>query len=150
MMNQDRIQNISAKAILKSPPPSGRPVLSSVVGEREGRIEPTTGNRFFYPPSTDVSHDVSQLPLRRPLPPAVIRPKRPNHVLHLRFELLRLRLKRMQHELRDYNQQKRQQYEAATKKEMTSAPPRPNVAPTALDLSCSAGEILRSAATKGL
>jgi hypothetical protein len=36
------------------------------------------------------------------------------------YQMMRLQLKRMQHELRDYNQQKRQQYEAAMKKEMMS------------------------------
>ena len=43
------------------------------------------------------------------------------------YQTLRLQVKRMQFELRDYNQQKRQQYEAAMKKEMmseTAAPQR--------------------------
>jgi hypothetical protein len=40
--------------------------------------------------------------------------------------MMRLQIKRMQHELRDYNQQKRQQYEAAMKKEeMMSEPAAP-------------------------
>ena len=42
------------------------------------------------------------------------------------YQMMRLQLKRMQHELRDYNQQKRQQYEAAMKKEMMSATPAPD------------------------
>ena len=36
------------------------------------------------------------------------------------YQMLRLQVKRMQHELRDYYQQKRQQYEATMKKEMMS------------------------------
>ena len=41
------------------------------------------------------------------------------------YQVLRLQVKRMQFELRDYYQQKRQQYEAEMKKEMMSAIPAP-------------------------
>ena len=41
------------------------------------------------------------------------------------YQVLRLSVKRLQHELRDYNQQKRQQFETTMKKEMMSATPSP-------------------------
>ncbi len=42
------------------------------------------------------------------------------------YQSMRMQLNRMRHQLRDYNQQKRQQYEAAMKKEMMSATPAPD------------------------
>jgi hypothetical protein len=58
-----------------------------------------------------------------PQPPPGTRPGSPADRLFRAeaYQMMRLQLKRMQHELRDYNQQKRQQYEAAMKKEMMSA-----------------------------
>src|SRR5664279_2864141 len=41
------------------------------------------------------------------------------------YQILRLRVKGLQHELRDYHEQKRQQYEAEMKKERMSATPAP-------------------------
>ena len=46
----------------------------------------------WQPPFLSTIHCLSQLPLRSPLPPAVIRPERLDHVLHLRLELLRVLL----------------------------------------------------------
>ncbi len=50
------------------------------------------------------------------LPPTVSSARRP-------IRSMQMQLTRMRHQLRDYNQQKRQQYEAAMKKEMMSADP---------------------------
>ena len=64
-----------------------------------------------------------------PTPPPGVRPGSAAYRLFREegYQMLRLQVKRMQFELREYNQQKRQQYEAAMKKEMmseTAAPQR--------------------------
>jgi hypothetical protein len=61
-----------------------------------------------------------------PEPPPGVRPGSAAYRLFREeaYQILRLQLKRTQHQLRDYNQQKRQQYEK-TKKEVVSATPSP-------------------------
>jgi hypothetical protein len=41
------------------------------------------------------------------------------------YQMMRLRIKGLQHELREYHEQKRQQFEEMMKKEMMSATPAP-------------------------
>ena len=61
-----------------------------------------------------------------PEPPPGVRPGSPAYRLFREegYQVLRLSVKRLQHELRDYHEQKRQQYEKE-KKEMMSATPAP-------------------------
>ena len=97
--------------------------------------------RFGLPPGADLDAETDavlqkadeEAQLRQeealPTPPSGVRPDSAAYRLFREegYQMLRLQVKRMQHELRDYNQQKRQQYEAAMKKEMmseTAAPQR--------------------------
>jgi hypothetical protein len=62
-----------------------------------------------------------------PQPPPGVRPGSPADRLYRdeAYQMMRLRIKGLQHELRDYHQQKRQQFEEMMKKEMMSATPAP-------------------------
>jgi hypothetical protein len=62
-----------------------------------------------------------------PEPPPGVRVGSPAYRLFREeaYQMLRLQLRATQHQLRDYNEQKRQQYEATMKKEMMSETPAP-------------------------
>ena len=63
-----------------------------------------------------------------PEPPPGVRPGSVAYRVYREeaYQIMQLRVNRLQHELRDYNQQKRQQYEETMKKEMMSATPAPD------------------------
>ena len=62
-----------------------------------------------------------------PAPPPGVRPGSPADRLYRdeAYQMMRLRIKGLQHELREYHEQKRQQFEEMMKKEMMSATPVP-------------------------
>ena len=101
---------------------------------------PDFEKKFGIPPGVDLDAETDaalrkadkEAELRQaeslPQPPPGTRPGSPADRLFREeaYQILRLQLKRTQHQLRDYNEQKRQQFEAAMKKEeMMSATPTP-------------------------
>ena len=100
---------------------------------------PEFEKQFGLPPGADLDAETDavlqkadeEAQLRQeealPTPPPGVRPGSAAYRLFREegYQMLRLQVKRMQFELRDYNQQKRQQYEAAMKKEMMSETPAP-------------------------
>ena len=99
---------------------------------------PEFEKQFGLPPGADLDAETDavlqkadeEAELRQieslPTPPPGIRPGSPADRLFREeaYQILRLQLKETQHQLRDYNQQKRQQYETM-KKEVVSATPSP-------------------------
>jgi hypothetical protein len=100
---------------------------------------PEFESRFGIPPGTDLEAETDavlrkadeEAELRQteslPLPPPGVRPGSPADRLFREeaYQALRLQLRQTQHQLRDYNEQKRQQFEKM-KKEMMSANPAPD------------------------
>jgi hypothetical protein len=101
---------------------------------------PEFEKQFGIPPGTDLDAETDavlqkadvEAQLRQseslPTPPPGVRVGSPADRLFREeaYQILRLQLKRTQHQLRDYNQQKRQQCEEAMKKEVVSATPSPD------------------------
>jgi hypothetical protein len=99
---------------------------------------PDFEKQFGIPPGADLDAETDavlrkadeEAQLRQseslPMPPPGVRPGSAADRLFREeaYQILRLQLKRTQHQLRDYNEQKRQQYEK-TKKEVVSATPSP-------------------------
>jgi hypothetical protein len=109
--------------------------------EDNSRVQecPDFEKQFGIPPGVDLDAETAavlrkadeEAELRQseslPTPPPGVRPGSPADRLYREeaYQMMRLQLKRLQHELRDYNQQKCQQYENMMKKEMMSATPSP-------------------------
>ena len=118
-------------------------LLSDNLGSHAGddsRIQefPEFETQFGLPPGADLDAETDavlrkadeEAELRQrqsmPVPPPGVRPGSPAYRLYREeaYQVLRLQLRETQHQLRDYNQQKRQQFEKM-KKEMLSATPAP-------------------------
>jgi hypothetical protein len=121
--------------------PQVRHLLANLGSDNDSRIQeyPDFEKQFGLPPGADLDAETDavlrqadkEAELRQSeslpvLPPGV----RPGSAAYRVFreeayQTLRLQLHDMRHQLRDYHQQKRQQFEAAMKKEMMSATPVP-------------------------
>ena len=108
----------------------------------DSRIQeyPEFEKEFGIPPGADLDAETDavlrkadeEAELRQaesmPEPPPGVRPGSVAYRVYREeaYQIMQLRVNRLQHELRDYNQQKRQQYEETMKKEMMSATPAPD------------------------
>ena len=109
--------------------------------DNDSRVQeyPEFEKQFGLPPGTDLDIETDAV-LRQadeeaemrqseslPTPPPGVRPGSPAYRLFREeaYQILRLQLRETQHQLRDYNQQKRQQFEKMKKEEMMSATPAP-------------------------
>jgi len=108
----------------------------------DARIQefPEFEKQLGLPPGADLDAETDAVPqqadeeaeLRQsesmPLPPPGVRPGSVAYRVYREeaYQILRLRVNGLQHELRAYNEQKRQQFEATMKKEAMSATPAPD------------------------
>jgi hypothetical protein len=140
-----RIEQMEAAAAAKDGVPQVRaPLLGANLGSQAddfSRIQEYPGfeKQFGLPPGADLDAETDavlrkadeEAELRQseslPEPPPGMRVGSPAYRVFREeaYQSMQLHLTRMRHQLRDYNQQKRQQYEAAMKKEMMSATPAP-------------------------
>jgi hypothetical protein len=118
-----------------------RHLLANLDSDDNSRIHgfPEFDKQFGLPPGADLysvtdavlqeADDEAELRQEEsmPSPPPGVRPGSPAYRVFREeaYQILRLQISRMQHELRDYNQQKLQQFETTMKKEMMSATPSP-------------------------
>jgi hypothetical protein len=100
---------------------------------------PDFEKQFGLPPGTDLDTETDavlrkadeEAELRQadalPTPPPGMRPGSPAWRLFREegYQIMRSQINQMRHQLREFNEQKRQQLEAATKKEVVSATPSP-------------------------
>jgi hypothetical protein len=100
---------------------------------------PEFEKQFGIPPGADLDAETDavlrkadeEAELRQgealPTPPPGMRPGSAAYRLFREeaYQVMRLQLRETQHQLRDYNEQKRQQFEKMKKEEMMSAPPAP-------------------------
>ena len=100
---------------------------------------PEFEKQFGLPPGVDLDAETDAVlrkadeedEIRRseslPTPPPGVRPGSAADRLYRdeAYQMMRLRIKGLQHELREYHEQKRQQFEEMMKKEMMSATPAP-------------------------
>ena len=124
-----RIEQMEAAAAAKESNSDDRPRLQEY---------PEFEQQFGIPPGTDLDAEIDavlrkadeEAQLRQaeamPTPPPGVRVGSPAYRVYREeaYQMMRLQLLDMRHQLRDYNQQKRQQFETI-KKEVTSAFPTP-------------------------
>jgi len=122
--------------------PQVRHLLANLGSDDNTRIQecPDFENTFGLPPGADLDAETDavlrkadeEAELRQgesmPLPPPGVRPGSVAYRVYREeaYQTLRLRVNGLQHELRAYNEQKRQQFEATMKKEAMSATPAPD------------------------
>ena len=122
--------------------PQVRHLLPNLGPDDDSRIQeyPEFEKEFRIPPGADLDAETDavlrkadeEAELRQaesmPEPPPGVRPGSVAYRVYREeaYQIMQLRVNRLQHELRDYNQQKRQQYEETMKKEMMSATPAPD------------------------
>jgi len=122
--------------------PQVRHLLPNLGPDDNSRIQeyPEFEKEFGIPPGADLDAETDavlrkadeEAELRQaesmPEPPPGVRPGSVAYRVYREeaYQIMQLRVNRLQHELRDYNQQKRQQYEETMKKEMMSATPAPD------------------------
>ena len=122
--------------------PQVRHLLPNLGPDDDSRIQeyPEFEKEFRIPPGADLDAETDaalrkadeEAELRQaesmPEPPPGVRPGSVAYRVYREeaYQIMQLRVNRLRHELRDYNQQKRQQYEETMKKEMMSATPAPD------------------------
>ena len=122
--------------------PQVRHLLPNLGPDDNSRIQeyPEFEKEFGIPPGADLDAETDavlrkadeEAELRQaesmPEPPPGVRPGSVAYRVYREeaYQIMQLRVNRLRHELRDYNQQKRQQYEETMKKEMMSATPAPD------------------------
>jgi hypothetical protein len=145
-----RIEQMEAAAAARDPVPQVRaPLLGANLGSQpdESRIQecPEFEEKFGLPPCADLDAETDavlrkadeEAELRQseslPTPPPGVRPGSPADRLFREeaYQILRLQLKRTQHQLRDYNEQKRQQFEKMKKEVLSATPSSQPLADTA-------------------